>query len=158
MAVKKTQATLYMKTRNQGKSQVEAAAKAGLSERTGRRIDTQQHSANQSHSSSRAYSTRQDPLMAVWKNELKPMLEQQSGLLPITLFEHLQDKYPGQYDKTHRTLQRRIKQWQALYGPDQEVIFRQQQQPGQQALVDFTILKGLVILIAGVVGRVRFFV
>ena len=87
-----------------------------------------------------------------------PMLKQQPELLPITLFEHLQDKYPGQYDKAHRTLQLRIKQWQALYGRDQEVIFRQQQQPGQQALVDFTILKGLVILIAGVVGRVRFFV
>ena len=46
MAVKKTQVTLYMKTRNQGKPQVEAAAKAGLSERTGRRIDTQQHPAS----------------------------------------------------------------------------------------------------------------
>ena len=44
MAVKKTQVTVYMSTRNQGKPQVKAAARAGISERTGRRIDTRQHS------------------------------------------------------------------------------------------------------------------
>lgn len=85
------------------------------------------------------------------------MLRQQSGLLPITLFEYLQDRYPGEYDKVHRTLQRRIKQRHALCGSDQEVMFRQQQQPGQQALVDFTILKGITLLIAGVVMSLRLF-
>ena len=156
MAAKTTQVTLYMNTRNQGKSQIEAAARAGISERTARRIDTQKHSS-QSSPAPRSYSTRNDPLADVWNNELKPKLEQQPGLLPITLFEYLQDKYPGQYNKVHRTLQRRIKQWHALYGSDKEVMFRQQQQPGQQALVDFTVLKGLVILIAGVVLNFRLF-
>ncbi|MFT7387764.1 MAG: hypothetical protein ACI8VC_001007 [Candidatus Endobugula sp.] len=84
------------------------------------------------------------------------MLEEPPGLLPITLIEYLQDKYPGQYDKALRTLQRRIKQWHALYGSDQEVMFRQQQ-PGQQALVDFTVFKGLVILIAGITLNFRLF-
>jgi hypothetical protein len=41
MAAKTTQVTLYMNTRNQGKSQIEAAARAGISERTARRIDSQ---------------------------------------------------------------------------------------------------------------------
>lgn len=156
MAVKTTQVTLYMKTRKQGISQAKAAARSGMSERTARRIDAHEHSSQQPPSP-RVYKTRDDPLSDVWTSELEPMLEQQPGLQPITLFEHLQDKYPGQYDKAHRTLQRRIKQWHALYGDDQAVIFRQQQQPGQQALVDFTVFKSLVILIAGVVLNFRLF-
>ena len=159
MAVKPTQVTFYMTTRHQGKTQAEAAARAGISERTGRRIDARQHGSQavDSSTSPRAYRTRKDPLADVWDSELKPMLAQQPGLLPITLFEHLQDKYPGQYDKAHRTLQRRVKQWQALHGGDQAVIFRQEQRPGQQALVDFTVLKGVVILIAGLVLSFRLF-
>lgn len=158
MAVKQTQVTLYMKTRNKGKTQIAAAARAGISERTGRRIDGQKHcSQNAKSASPRAYSTRKDPLAGVWESELEPMLEQQPELLPITLYEHLQDKYPGQYDKVHRTLQRRVKQWQALKGEGREIIFRQEQQPGQQALVDFTLLKGLTLLIAGFVLSFRLF-
>ena len=151
MAAKRTQVIVYMNNRKQGKSQVEAAARAGLSERTARRIEK----ASNRSPSSRSYKTRKDPLDEVWKAELEPLLRQQPGLLPITLFEYLQDQHPGQYDKVHRTLQRRIKQWHALHGGDQEVMFRQQQHPGQQALVDFTVLKGVVILIAGLVVSFR---
>jgi hypothetical protein len=145
-----------MKHRAQGQSQGKAAASVGISERTARRIDTHEHSC-QHPKSPRGYKTRKDPLEKVWEGELEPMLRQQPGLLPITLFEYLQDRYPGQYDKVHRTLQRRIKQWHALHGKDQAVIFRQGQQPGQQALVDFTVLKGITILIAGVALDFRFF-
>ena len=34
--------------------------------------------------------------------------------------------------------QRRVKQWKALHGPDKEVIFRQQAEPGRQGFSDFT--------------------
>ena len=156
MAIQKTQAALYMKARNQGKTQTNAAAGAGISERTARRVDVGEHNGQQPPHS-RNYKTREDPLSDIWDNELVPMLKQQPGLLPITLFEHLQDKYPGKYNKSHRTLQRRIKQWHALHGKDQEIIFRQQQQPGQQALVDFTVFKGISILIAGVILSFRLF-
>ena len=156
MAAQKTQVTLYMKARKDGKSQAESAARAGLSERTGRRIDTRKHHC-QKLRKPRQYSTRKDPLGTIWDNELRPMLENQPDLLPTTLFEHLQDNYPGQYDKTLRTIQRRMKQWRALYGKEQEVMFRQIQQAGQQALVDFTVFKGITIFIAGVMLNYRLF-
>lgn len=149
MAVKSTQVTLYMKHRNEGQTQSQAAAKAGVSERTARRIDGHAHSS-QKQRAEKKHRTRKDPLTDVWEAELKPMLEQQPNLLPVTLFEYLQDRYPGQYDKVQRTLQRRMKQWTALNREAQEVMFRQQQQPGQQALVDFTQLKGVTIVIDGV--------
>lgn len=156
MAIKTTQVTLYMKARKNGQPQIKAAAGAGVSERTARRIDSHKQSTQQPPSP-REYSTRKDPLATVWESELEPMLTQQPGLLPITLLEYLQDKYPGQYDKVHRTLQRRIKQWHALNGGGQEVMFLQQQQPGQQGLVDFTVFKGLTILMAGEVLNFRLF-
>jgi hypothetical protein len=55
------------------------------------------------------------------------------------LLEHLQALYPNQYDqRILRTLQRRVKKWKALHGPEKDVIFRQQAQPGLQGFSDFT--------------------
>lgn len=87
MAIKTTQATLYMKTRRDGQCQATAAARAGFSERSGRRIDAREH-CSQRPPSPRNYSTRTDPLAEVWDNELEPMLQRQPRLLPITLFEY----------------------------------------------------------------------
>ncbi len=156
MTIKATQATLYMTTRSEGKTQVEAASRSGISERTAQRIDADPQFINQPPKP-RTYKTRKDPLAEVWENELAPMLKAQPDLLPITLFEYLQDKYPEKYDKVHRTLQRRMKQWHALEGKEHDIIFRQRQQPGQQALVDFTVLKDVIILIAGVLLNFRLF-
>ena len=41
----------------------------------------------------------------------------------MTLFEYLQDKYPGEYPRVLRTLQRRVSDWKALHGPSPEVMF-----------------------------------
>jgi hypothetical protein len=47
-------------------------------------------------------------------------------------------------------LERRVRLWQGLHGPDREVIFRQEHPPGQQGLSDFTDLGALGVTIAGV--------
>ena len=110
------QIRLYMNERKQGGTQVTAAAKAGLSERSARRID--KGDLTTQPSSKRHWRTRQDPLTEVWDSVLVPMLEENPSLLPITLYEYLYDNYPGQYDETIlRTLPRRIKAWKAKNGP-----------------------------------------
>lgn len=48
-----------------------------------------------------------------------------------------------------RTLERRIRAWQALYGPEQEMIFRQALPPGRLGLSDFTDTGDLGVAIAG---------
>jgi hypothetical protein len=86
----------------------------------------------------------------VWKSALIPLLEKNPNLQAITLLEHLQSLYPGMYpDKLLRTLQRRTKQWQALLGPEREVMFRQTHTAGLQGLSDFTHLKKVTITISG---------
>lgn len=126
-----------MQHRQQGLNQQQAAAKAGISERSGRRIE--QSPTTPRPKSQRDWRTRDDPLEAVWEKELVPLLENAPELTPTTLLEHLEEHYPTFYDRrVLRTLQRRVKQWKALHGPDKEVIFRQQAEAGRQGFSDFT--------------------
>ena len=89
-------------------SQVAAAAKAGLSERSARRIEGAQ--ALPSQRAQRSWRTREDPLSAVWDSEVVPLLQADARLNAVTLLEELQRRYPGQWDSgVLRTLQRRIR-------------------------------------------------
>lgn len=146
MAVTKQQVRVYMKQRQQGSTQAVAAAKSGVSERTGRRIDRGQAGGGRR----RDWRTRPDPFSEVW-DELREKLEADPDLQALTLLEWLQDAYPGGYpDSLLRTLQRRVKGWRAAHGPDHEVMFPQRHEPGQRALSDFTLLKGIAVTIRGV--------
>ena len=124
-----------MKSRQTGCTQQTSAAKAGISIRSGRRIEKGQHQ----DAKERHWRTRRDPLEAVWETELIPLLEREPSLTGITLWDHLDEQYPGQYpERLLRTLQRRVKHWQATRGPEKEVIFRQCVPAGHQGLSDFT--------------------
>ncbi len=142
------QVRVYMEARKEGKKQITAAGKAGISERSGRRIE-----AGDLQSGSRRkryWRTRVDPFAGVWDSEILPLLEKSPKLTPITLFEKLQKDHPGEYqDSKLRTFQRRISEWRALSGPDKEVIFRQEQVVGRMGLSDFTQIKKVSITIQG---------
>jgi hypothetical protein len=142
------QVRLYMNGRKQGQTQVQAGAKAGISERTGQRIDSGQVSAQENKE--RHWRTRKDPFEEVWDSEVVALLEKQPALDATTLFEDLQDHHQGKFGNgKKRTFQRRVKAWKALHGPDKEVMFRQVQEPGRQGLSDFTQLKAVVVTIEG---------
>lgn len=115
---------------------------------TGRRIEQGKHQPNKGNP--RPWRTRQDPFVEVWESELVPMLEREPQLRPITLFEYLQEKYPDQYDHSKlRTLQKRVREWKAIFGPPKEVMFEQQNVPAEMGLSDFTHFKQATITIAG---------
>jgi hypothetical protein len=125
-----------MNQRQQGQSQETAAAKGGISERSGRRIEK---GARPSVPRERHWRTREDPLDAIWESELVPLLEEEPGLTGLTLWEYLEDEHAGQFPyKVLRTLQRRVKHWKATQGPDKAVLFRQSVPAGQQGLSDFS--------------------
>ena len=143
------QAEIYMKARKKAQKQITAAAKAGISERSGRSIES--GSRSDPRVTGHVWRTRIDPLEPAWQTLLLPLLEQHPKLQAITLLEHLQNNHLGEYpDKVLRTLQRRVKQWRALQGPDKEVMFRQEHSAGQQGLSDFTRLKSIPITLAGI--------
>ncbi len=141
------QVKLYMSTRIKGCTQVTSAAKSGISERSGRRIENGRLVPK---TKSRHWKTRTSLLEKAWESELTLLLEQMPHLLPMTLLEHLQEKYPGEYpDSLLRTLQRKVKKWKAVNGESKAVVFRQTHEPGRQGLSDFTQLKDIKITIAG---------
>lgn len=147
-AINSEQVKLYMKERKAGKTQVTASARSGLSERSGRRIE--KGDLQPCGNKERSWRTRTDPFVAVWDSEVVPLLMNNPGLTPITLFELLQGSHPGEYpDSKLRTFQRRVSKWKALYGSDREVMFRQEQVIGRMGLSDFTHLKKVTITIEG---------
>ena len=136
-----------MNARENGFSQVDAAKLAEISERTGQRIESGRHRPNRGRAHD--WRTREDPLAAVWEAELEPMLRREPRLTPTTLYEYLQEHYPGQYSQVLRTLQRRVKAWKAVHGPAPEVMFELRHEPGVMGISDFTELKGIEITING---------
>lgn len=139
----------YMDSRKDGHSQAAAAARAGFSERTGRRTAIAATLPSQ-RSGTRRYRTRSDPFAAVWRDELAPLLQAMPSLRATTLLEELQRQHPGGYpDRLLRSLQRRVADWRAIEGPERDLIFRQEHPPGFQALSDFTEVGGLAVTLAG---------
>jgi hypothetical protein len=92
---------------------------------------------------------RADTFIDVWENEVLPILRAAPGLRPIAVFEELCRRHPELGSGTRRTLERRIRAWRAVNGPDREVIFRQEHPPGRMGLSDFTKVADLGVTIAG---------
>ena len=138
------QMRLYMKFRRTEPVPL-AAAKAGFSTATAYRIEQDPIPRRPAQRERR----RPDPLAAVWESEVVPLLRAAPGLRPIAVFEEVLRRHPELGAGVRRTLERRIRTWRALHGPEQEVIFRQVHEPGRLGLSDFTDMGGLAISVAG---------
>jgi hypothetical protein len=140
---------MYMEFRRQH-TQLIAAAKAGISERTARRIERDPRLPSQRPAGLKRRRQVPDPLDGIWESDILPLLESRPGLRPIALLEEMQRRHPDRdWDRLRRTLERRIRAWHGLHGPEREVIFRQDHPPGRQGLSDFTDMGDLAVTIAG---------
>jgi len=142
------QVRTYMRLRTDH-PQVTAAAKAGLSAATARRIDLDPRPPS-AKKQRRSWRTRPDPLDGLWDEEIVPLLTAAPGLRPITLFDELARRHPERVGPSfRRTLERRVAHWKALHGSNLKVIFPQIQQPGRMGLSDFTNGNGLGVIVGG---------
>jgi hypothetical protein len=134
----------------EGKTLVAAAAAADMSERTARTWrDGRVPSATKKP---RWWRTRSDPFAESWDGEIVPLLERdEEGILEArTILEVLEESRPGRYSESQlRTLQRRMRQWRALYGPEKEVFFAQAHVPGRECAFDFTYASDLGVSVRG---------
>ena len=126
-----------------------AAAKAGFSAATGYRIEEDPRLPSQKKAP--RGRRRPDPLVGVWDSEIVPILKAAPGIRAIAVVEEIRRRHPEINPNVRRTLERRMRAWQALAGPEQDVIFRQEHEPGRLGLSDFTDTRVLGIMIAGVV-------
>ena len=125
-----------------------AAAKAGFSTATAYRLeaDPQPPSAKTKQRGRR----RPEPLVGIFDEEIVPLLEATPDLRSVALFEELMQRHPELDAGVRRTLERRVREWRALHGPEREVMFRQTHPPDQLGLSDFTDANELAVTIAGV--------
>ena len=140
------QMRLYMKLRHTNTIPI-AAAKAGFSPSTAYRIDKDPRLPSQKKVP--RGRRRPDPLARVWDSEIVPLLQAAPSLRPVALFEEIVRRHPELGPGIRRTLERRVRSWRALHGPEQEVIFRQVHEPGRMGLSDFTDMADLAITVAG---------
>ena len=125
-----------------------AASKASISTATAYRFE-HDHRLPSSQKAVRG-RRRPDPLADFFDAEVVPMLNAVPDLRAVAIFEEMQRRHPTLSAGARRTLERRIRAWRALHGADQEVIFRQVQEPGRMGLSDFTDMSDLGVTVAGV--------
>lgn len=126
----------------------QAAMKAGMDRKTGRRYIAAGKLPSEMRQP-RWWRTRHDAFSEDWPAVAK-LLEETPGLEAQTVLELLEAKQPGRYNESHlRTLQRRIRRWRAEYGPAREIWFTQAHRPGEAAQTDFTSTAELGVTLAG---------
>jgi len=133
---------------NKEKTQAIAASKAGMDEETARKYLKLGRLPSQIKAE-HTWRTRKDKFKKVWE-ELRGYLKTNPGLEAKTLFDHLQRTYEGKFsDGQLRTLQRKVKRWRALEGPEKEIYFAQKHYAGVLGESDFTNMNKLEVTIAG---------
>ena len=134
-------------TYRQSKDAATAAAKSGFSRSTGYRIEDDPRLPSQKKAL--RGRRRPDPLSEVWDSEIVPILKSAPGIRAIAVLEEIRRRHPEIAAGVRRTLERRMRTWRALAGPEQDVIFRQQHEPGRLGLSDFTDTSVLGITVGG---------
>lgn len=116
------QMRLYMKFRHSD-GVATAAATAGFSTATGYRIahDPQLPSQRTGVRERR----RPDPLADIFDAEVVPLLREAPGLRSVAVFEEMLRRHPDLGTGIRRTLERRIRDWRALHGEEQEALCSQ---------------------------------
>ena len=95
------------------------------------------------------WRTRPDPLDQVWE-EVTRMLRDAPELEAKTLFEYFLARPDSGLDESHlRTFFRRVRHWRATQGPEREVFFAQDRNPGQLLQLDWTYARELEVTIQG---------
>ena len=140
---------LMKRERLKGKTQDQAAARAGMSVRTARKYEQAGHLPSQLKQP-RTHITRPNPFADDWA-WVCAQLEREIALQANTLFTELCQRLPDRYQSGQlRTLQRHIASWRAHHGPARDVIFEQVHRPGALGQSDFTHMDDLAITLAGV--------
>jgi hypothetical protein len=136
---------LFMHFRSSSQTTPVAAAKAGFSTATGYRIEADPRPPSQKQAP--RGRRRPDPLAAIWDSEVVPILKATPHLRAIAVFDELRRRHPELTPGVRRTLERRMRGWRAVEGPQRDVIFRQEHEPGRLGLSDFTDTAELAVTV-----------
>ncbi len=136
---------MYAKTNSAPK----AACVAGMDAKTGRKWIKSGCLPSEKPKQVRTWRTRVNPFADVWA-EVVEKLDDRNALQIKDLFEYLRKKHPNKWKKSQlRTLQRLIRKWRALKGPEKVAFLEQDHIPGAVLQADFSELRSLNVTISG---------
>ena len=125
-----------------------AAMKADMDRKTARKYESAGRLPSEMKAE-RDWRTRPDPFEGDWP-EVERQLREEPRLEAKTVFEVLQERFPGRYVEGQlRMLQRRVREWRAEQGPEKEIVLAQRHRPGEAAQTDFTSTAELGVTVAG---------
>jgi len=140
---------LMRRERAKGRTQEQAAARAGMSVRTARKYEQLGKLPSQLKAP-RDCRTRPNPFEEDWP-WIAAQLGRDPALQATTLFGLLGQEHPGRYQASQlRTLQRQIAVWRVQHGPNKEVYFLQVHEPGPVVQSDFTHMTDLGVTLGGI--------
>jgi len=124
-----------------------AAVQAGISVASAYRIEHDPRLP--SDKKARRERRRSDPLFDIFDAEVVPLLQAAPCIRAVAIFDELRRRHPEFARGVRRTLERRIRSWRALNGPERAVIFRQVHEAGRMGFSDFTEMGDLGVTVAG---------
>lgn len=129
-----------------------AAARAGLDRKTAAKY-RDEGKLPSALKQPRTWRTRTDPFAETWPM-IAAILAAAPELEAKTIFELLIGEQPPEQPPKYepgqlRTLQRKVRQWRAIAGPEKEVFFSQVHRPGDAMQTDFTSGNELKISVQG---------
>src|SRR3981189_3131583 len=109
---------LYMIYRH-SKDAAVAAARSGFSRATGYRIENDPRLPSQKKAP--RGRRRPDPRADVWDIEMGPILKGAPGIRAIAVLDEIRRRHPEIGRGSRRQVERRMRGWRALAGPEQDV-------------------------------------
>jgi len=148
MTVTDEQVRKLMKEHTKSSNIEISAMRSGMSRKTGGKY-LQNGKLPSEQKVVHSWRTRKDPFSKHWV-EIRQKLSDNPDLEGKALFEWFCEIYPDSYHEGQlRTFQRKVRSWRALEGPDKEVFFPQDHEPGKRLSTDFTHMNSLEITICG---------
>ena len=125
-----------------------SSMKSGMDRKTGAKYINGGKSPSKSKEP-HTWRTRIDPFEEV-KDEIEGLLNDADDLQALTIFQYLQQQYPGEFhDGQLRTLERRVKAWKLEHGKSKVLSVPQVHEPGKLMELDWTCMNALQITIEG---------
>ena len=81
-----------------------------------------------------------DPLKGIWDEVAVPWLAAVPDLPAVFVYERLLDEFPHLDERCRKTVERRVREYRAINGLQQDVKFSQQAVPGELGISDFTTM------------------
>lgn len=146
--ISKRQYHRLIEAKEEGKNVSDCAMEADVDRKTARKYLNARKLPDELQAE-RDWRTRIDPLEPVWP-AAEEFLQAAPELEAKALFEELLAKFPDKLLPVHlRTFQRRVRVWRFKHGPEKEVMFPQDREPGRALELDWTHGGKLGVTVAG---------